>query len=121
MRSTRLWFLSITAAGLMVVLLGAHMVLLHLNDILTFLGVDNLVEPTSWDSMIERSRQGIWVFIYIALLVTGLYHALYGLRNIILEWTPSATTERVVTGVVIIVGLFFLVVGTYTTIALVSS
>ena len=121
MRNTRLWFLSIFAAGLMVILLGAHMVLLHLNDILTFLGANNLAEPTSWDSMIERARQGIWIFVYIALLVTTLYHALYGLRNIILEWTPSPATERVVTGIIIIVGLFFLVVGIYAPLALVSS
>lgn len=120
MRNTRLWFFSIAAACLIVILLGIHMVLLHLNDILTFFGAD-LSEPTSWDSMIERARQGIWVFIYIALLVTTLYHALYGLRNIILEWTPSAGAERVITGIIIAVGVIFLVLGTYVPIALVSS
>jgi succinate dehydrogenase hydrophobic anchor subunit len=121
MRNARLWFLSIIAAWLIVILLSIHMALLHLNDILTFFGVNNLVEPTSWDSMIERARQGIWVFIYIALLVTTLYHALYGLRNIILERTPSAGIERVVTGIIIVVGVIFLVLGTYVPIALVSS
>jgi len=92
---------------------------MHLDAILGFFGVD-VAESTSFDSMMERSGQGIWVALYIALLIFGLYHALNGLRGIILELTLSTATERIVTWVIIVVGIVFLVLGIYTPLTLLS-
>jgi len=93
---------------------------MHLNDILGFLGVD-ATEPTSWGSMIERASQGIWAGLYIALLAFVLYHAFNGLRNIILELTPSVKTERIVTWVIIAFGIIAFIGGTYVPVALLVS
>ena len=112
MRSTYLWFTHLITGVLIAVFLGIHMVLLHLNDILEFLGVD-AAEPTSWASMIDRASQGIFVALYIALLAVGLYHGINGLRGIILEVAPSARTGRIVTWVLIVFGIIIFGWGTW--------
>ena len=119
MRNTYLQLVQLITGILIAVLLGIHMVIQHLDSILGFFGID-VRHATSWPSMIERAKQGIWAFIYIALLIFTLYHAFNGLRNIVLELTPSAHAERVVTGIIIFVGVVFLILGIYVPIALLS-
>ena len=120
MRTTRLHLLHIFSGAVIAVLLGIHMVVLHLDTVLGFFGVD-ATEPTSWGSMISRAGQSIWVGLYIALLAFVLYHAFYGLRGVILELSPSVKTGRIVTRVLIAVGIIVFIWGTYVPIALVSS
>jgi len=119
MRNTYLQFVQFVSGALIAVLLGIHVVLMHLDIILGFFGSE-VADVTAWESMIERSRQGLWVGIYIALLIFGLYHALNGLRNIILELTPSARISRIVTGVIIIIGIAAFILGTYVPVLLFS-
>jgi succinate dehydrogenase hydrophobic anchor subunit len=118
-RNTYLWLMQLVTGILIAVLLGIHMVMQHLDKILLFFGV-NLNDPTSWNSMIERSREVTWAGIYIALLAVLLYHALNGLRNVILELTPSARTERVVTRTIIAFGIIVFIWASYVPIALLS-
>ena len=119
MRNTYLQFTQFITGILIAILLGIHMVMQHLEDILRFFGV-NLNDPASWQSMIGRSREVIWASIYIALLAVVLYHALNGLRNIILELTPSARTERVVTRTIIAFGIIIFAWASYVPIVLLS-
>ena len=120
MRNTYLWLLQLVTGVLIAVLLGIHMVLQHLDAVLGFFGI-SVAESTSWESMIDRSSQGIFVTLYIALLAVGLYHGINGLRNIILEVTPSAKTARIVTWVLIVFGIIFFIGGTYVPVALSAS
>lgn len=120
MRNTYLWLLQLVTGVVIVVLLGIHMVLMHLDAILGFFKID-VGEPTSWQSMIERSGQGIWAGLYIALLAFALYHALNGLRNIILELAPSGNTERFITRIIIVFGIIVFIGGTYVPISLLAS
>jgi succinate dehydrogenase / fumarate reductase membrane anchor subunit len=112
MRNTYLWFVQLVTGVLIAVFLGIHLVLLHLDAILDFFGVDT-AELTSWESMMDRSSQGIFVGLYVALLAFGLYHGINGLRGIILESTSSAKTERVVTWVLIVLGIIIFGWGTW--------
>ena len=120
MRNTYLRFLQLVTGVLIAVLLAIHILIMHLDAILDFFGVDT-IEPTSWESMMGRAIQGIWVGLYIALLAVVLYHALIGLRNIILELAPSARTERIVTWVIIAFGIIAFIGGTYVPVALLAS
>ena len=120
MRNTCLQLLQLITGALIAILLGIHMIIMHLDAVLGFFGV-HIAESTSWESMIERARQGLWTGIYIALLVFALYHALNGLRGIILELTPSRSSERIITGVIIMFGIIFLILGTVVPIALLSA
>jgi len=117
MRNTYLWLLQLVTGILIAVLLGVHMVWMHLDAILGFFGID-VTESTSWASVQDRGSQGIWVGLYVALLAVVLYHALNGLRNIILELTPSARTERIVTWAIIAFGIIAFIWGAYVPIAL---
>lgn len=119
MRTTRLQLLLMLTGVVIAVLLGIHMVVINLDAVLGFFGVD-AAEPTSWGSMIGRSRQGIWAGLYIVLLAAVLYHALYGLRGIILEVTSSIKTGRIITWSFIIVGVIVFGWGSYVPIALLS-
>ncbi len=120
MGSTYLRLTQLVTGVLVAVLLGIHMVIMHLDAILGFFGVD-ATEQTAWASMIDRASQGIFVALYVALLAVGLYHGLHGLRNIILEVTPSIKTGRVVTWIIIVAGIIVFIWGTYVPVALLAS
>ncbi len=120
MRKTYIWFLQIVSGILIAVLLGIHMVLLHLDAVLGFFGVD-MGEATSWASMIGRAEQGIFAALYIALLIVGLYHGIYGLRKIILETTSSAKIKSIVTWCFVILGIGIFAWAAYVPIALLNS
>ena len=120
MRHTYLWVIQLVTGVLIAVLAGIHTVWMHLDAILGFFGVD-ISEVTAWQSMIERSREAMWAGIYIAMVTVVLYHALNGLRNIILELTPSARTERTVTWVIVVFGVIVFIWSLYVPIALLSA
>ncbi len=120
MRTTRFHLLHMLTGALIAVLLGIHMVIVHLDDILGFFGL-NAAEPASWQAMIDRSSQVVWAGIYIALLAFALYHALYGLRGILLEVTPSPRAGRIITRGFIIAGIVIFIWGSYVPLALLSS
>jgi len=119
MRTTRFHLLHMLTGILVAVFLGVHMVMLHLDTVLGFFGVD-ASEPASWESMIERAGQGIWAALYIALLAVVLYHALYGLRGIILELTPSAKAGRIVTWAFVFIGIIVFAWGAWVPLYLLS-
>ena len=120
MRNTYLQLLQLITGVLIAVLLSIHMVIMHLDAILGFFGVD-VGEITSWESMIDRSGQCLWAGIYIALLAVVLYHGLNGLRNIILELTLSTRIAHIVTGIIIGFGIIAFIGGTYVPVALLTS
>ncbi len=111
-RYTYLWLWQLITGVLIAVLLGIHMVMQHLDKILPFFGVD-LGDPTSWNSMIERSGQAIWAGVYVALLAVLLYHGLNGLRNVILELTTSPRTERTITWTIVVAGILIFLWASY--------
>ena len=110
----RLHLIFIFSGAMIGILLGIHMIVLHFSNIL------GAAEPTGWVSMITRSGQGTWVFLYIALLAFALYHALYGLRNIILEVTNSAKAGRILAWCFAVVGLAVFAWGAYVPVVLIS-
>ena len=114
MRGARFHVIHMVTGAVIAVLLGIHMVVLHLDDII------GIGEQTSWQAMIARSSQGIWAALYIAMLAFVLYHALYGLRGILLEVTTSPRSGRILTWVFIIIGIVIFSWGAYVPIALLS-
>jgi succinate dehydrogenase hydrophobic anchor subunit len=114
---TRWQLLHMLTGVLIAGLLGAHMVVLHLNSILGFFGTTGL-DAVAWTSMVERSRQVTWVGIYISLLAVALFHALYGLRGIIFELNPSPAAERWISRSFVAVGIVIFIWATYVPLAL---
>ena len=120
MRNAYIWLLQLVTGVLIAVFLGIHLVLQHLDAVLGFFGVD-VADSTAWASMMGRANQGIFVALYIALLVVGLYHGINGLRNIILETTPSVKVKNIITWSFIVLGIGVFAWATYVPIALFTS
>ena len=119
MSRARWHIVHIISAVVIAVLLGIHMVIQHLDSILCFFGVNNL-EPTSWAAVMARSGSGAWVALYIALLAFALYHALYGLRGIILEVAGSERAQKVTNIAFIVAGIIIFLWGAYIPLSMLS-
>lgn len=117
MRASTLWFWHIVAGAVILILLSVHMAIMHLNDIMTFLGIHN-ESPVDAASVFARSRQAFFMITYILLLGAALFHGLYGFRTIVLELTLSQRFEKVLTAVLVLAGLALFVYGTYAAIAI---
>ncbi|KPJ61004.1 MAG: hypothetical protein AMJ46_03165 [Latescibacteria bacterium DG_63] len=100
------------AGAVIFVLLGLHMFIMHLSGLRGLGGEDVL----SYSSVMERSKAVAYVIVYIVLLGVALYHGLYGFRKIIFELTLPEGAERVITVLVVLLGLALFVIGSYATI-----
>jgi succinate dehydrogenase / fumarate reductase membrane anchor subunit len=112
MSQTRWWLLSLGAAALIVVLLGAHFAVMHYSPV--FYG-QTTEAARSFDSLVTRGRDTAQLVVYLLLLAAALYHGLYGLRGIVLELPGARPWTRVVNGALLAAGLAFFGYGAYVT------
>ncbi|RJQ06485.1 MAG: hypothetical protein C4551_08065 [Bacillota bacterium] len=90
------WLLQRVAAAGLVVVLGIHLYVLHFageHAVLTKAGVS------------ERLGEVGYIIVDVALLGLVLYHALYGLRSVILDYTTRESAVRAWTVGLWVVGL----------------
>lgn len=116
MRETRWWTLHVVAGAAILVLLGLHMLVMHLDKVLGWFVADG-EGPLVWASVLRRSQMGFFVIVYVLLLGAALYHGLYGLRTIILEYGPCARLARPLAVLFWLVGLALFALGAWATIA----
>ncbi len=116
MKESTSWILFMFAAIIIVVFLGIHMFIMHLD---TIVGSSESEEENvmKFDSVTERSKSTFFMVTYIMLLAAALYHGLYGLRTIIFELNIKKPIQKMTTIVLSIVGLFLFVFGTWVLIA----
>lgn len=98
------WFLQrVTAVGLIIVL-GVHLWVLHFageHAVLTVAGVA------------VRLQTLTYMVIDYSLLAFALYHGLYGLRSVLLDYTSGARVERGLTATLWAIGVAFFVYGAF--------
>ncbi len=109
MRESRFWALSMLAAVVMLVVLTAHMAVMHLSPLV---GV-SLETTRSFAAVLDRARSGVQTWGYYLLLAAALYHGLYGLRGVILELPVGRAGARAVTVILALVGLIAFGYGAY--------
>jgi succinate dehydrogenase hydrophobic anchor subunit len=114
---TRYWTWHMAAGIAIFVLLGLHMATMHLGSLTGFLVADHTEHATSPANSQARDASLGLALAYIALLGLALYHGFYGLRTIIFELTLKPQTEKVVTAVLVIVGLGLFGLGAWAAIA----
>lgn len=117
MRESRFWGLHMLSAVVILVFLGLHMVLMHLDGTLALLN-PALGEPLAWERVLARARSNFFTVTYIFLLAAALFHGLYGLRTMIYELTEKATMRKAVSAVLMIGGLTLFGLGTYAAIVM---
>ena len=116
MSGTKYWTWHMAAAVVILVLLGLHMLVMHLG------GTTHLFAPNGGDSVsvknvLSRDSHLFFTVTYILLLAVGLYHGLYGLRTILFELTLKPAAETAVTVVLVILGFGLFGLGTWAAIA----
>jgi succinate dehydrogenase hydrophobic anchor subunit len=113
MRDRTLWTWHIGAGVVILVLLGLHMAIMHLDQTLGISGA----EPVEWESVAERATSLFFTVTYILLLGAALYHGFYGLRNILLELNPGAGLRKTINVGLSVLGVALFVFGTWAALA----
>lgn len=111
-RDQKLWTWHLTAGIVILVLLGLHMAIMHLDALL---GIFSPAEghPIDWHNVVARSQSLFFTLTYVMLLGTALFHGLYGLRNILFEMNPGRSLQRSLSRLLLIVGLGLFALGTW--------
>jgi len=116
MRESKLWSWHILTAVVILVLLGLHMGIMHLGEIMHALGI-GVGEPTHASNVFRRSRQVFFMITYILLLGSALFHGLYGLRSMLFELSLSKGIQKAVGSLCVLIGLTLFIYGSYAAIA----
>jgi succinate dehydrogenase hydrophobic anchor subunit len=116
MRDRTLWTWHIGAGVVILVLLGLHMAIMHLDQTLGIFGTPGAA-PVEWESVAARAGSAFFTVTYVLLLGAALYHGLYGLRNILLELNPGAGLRRTVNVGLSVFGLALFAFGTWAALA----
>lgn len=112
MRDQRLWTWHIGAGAVILVLLGLHMTIMHLDAIVRISNPEP-GEPVDWANVVARGKSVAFLVSYVLLLGAALFHGFYGLRNILFELDPGAGTKKALNGLFIVAGLALFAFGTW--------
>lgn len=113
MRETKYWTWHMTAGVVILVLLGLHMLIMHLGGF-THLFWQNSAQPViSESNSLARDANPFFTVTYILLLGVALFHGLYGLRTILFELTLKPAMEKACSIVLILLGLGLFGLGTW--------
>jgi len=112
MRDQRLWTWHLAAGAIILVLLGLHMIIMHL-DVLVGIFNPGSPHPTDWVNVVARAKAGFFTFSYIVLLGAALFHGLYGFRNILFELGPGAELKKALNVVLTLGGIGLFAFGTW--------
>ena len=116
MRETKYWTWHMAAGVVILFLLGLHMLMMHLGGI-TQLFAPHGGEAISKGNSLFRDGTLFFTVTYVLLLGVALYHGLYGLRTILCELTLKPAAEKVLTFVLLAVGVGLFGLGTWAAIA----
>jgi len=111
-RDQRLWTWHVGAGAVILVLLGLHMTVMHLDGVIRVFNPQP-GEPIAWANVVARGRSGFFLVTYVLLLGAALFHGFYGLRNILFELNPGAVVKKAVDAFLIVAGLALFAVGTW--------
>ncbi len=117
MRDRSLWTWHLLAGLVILVFLGLHMVIMHLNATVHVGNVSPGVQPEDWANVLARTKSLFFAVTYVVLLGAALYHGLYGFRNVLFELNPGTGLRRLVDVGFTLAGLALFVFGSWAAIA----
>jgi succinate dehydrogenase / fumarate reductase, membrane anchor subunit len=92
------WFLQRISAVILIIALGLHIGFLHFS---------NGGEPLNYSDIMARLKTPVFISLDIMLLIFGLYHALYGLYSVFLDFDSGKKERLIVLGLLVAMGLGF--------------
>jgi len=93
-------------------LIAAHVSAERLEDFIGGFGV-HIEEPTSWSSVMDRATSAGWASFFIILLAVAIYHALYGLRGVLMELPLPPVIARSLNQIMVGIGVAVFGYGTF--------
>ncbi len=112
MRDQRWWTWHIAAGAIILVFLGLHMVIMHMETIFHLFNPAG-GRPIAWANVLDRAKSGFFMVTYIVLLGAALFHGLYGLRTILFELNPGAGLKKGLSLLFVVGGLALFVFGAW--------
>jgi succinate dehydrogenase hydrophobic anchor subunit len=112
MRESKLWSWHILTAIIILFVLGVHMGIMHLGEILSAIGIGS-ADPVQAAEVFHRSQQLGFMVTYILLLGAALFHGLYGLRSMLFELSLSKAMEKAIGGLLALAGFGLFIYGSY--------
>jgi succinate dehydrogenase / fumarate reductase membrane anchor subunit len=111
-RDQGLWTWHIGAGAVILVLLGLHMTVMHLEAIVR---VFNPApgDPVDWANVVARGKSVFFLVNYVLLLGAALFHGFYGLRNILFELNPAAGVRTALNGLFVAAGFALFAFGSW--------
>jgi succinate dehydrogenase hydrophobic anchor subunit len=114
MRDQKLWTWHVAAGLVILVLLGLHMVIMHLDAIVKVSSLNPAGgEPVDWQNVAARGKTAFFAVTYVLLLGAALFHGLYGLRNILFELNPRPGLKTALSVLLVVMGLGLFVLGSW--------
>jgi len=111
-RETKYWTWFLIAGGAVFVLLGLHMIVMHLDSFFGWFNASGS-QPTDWENVQLRAKVAASALFYVLLLGFALYHGLYGLRTILFELNLGVKGQNVVNALAWVVGVVLFVFGSW--------
>lgn len=112
MRDQKLWTWHLAAGVVVLLLLGLHMGIMHLDALLGIFNPEG-GHPIDWGNVAARGQSLFFMVTYVLLLGAALFHGFYGLRNILFELNPALPLRKPLRWVLILVGFGLFVLGTW--------
>lgn len=105
MRGTKYWIFHMAAGLVLFVLLGVHMVTMHLGKLTGLFVAHSDLGPTALINSHARDARSGFTAAYVLLVGVALYHGFYGLRTLLMELSPRPATARAITLGLVLVGI----------------
>ena len=112
MRDQSLWTWHVVAGLVILIFLGLHMAIMHLDAILGLFNPAG-THPVEWANVVARGKMVFFTVNYIVLLGAALFHGLYGLRNILFELGPGAGVKKALNLLLAVGGVALFVFGSW--------
>ena len=109
--AARYWAVNALAALAILLVLGVHMGLIHLDGLLAQLN-PAFAEPLAWENVVKRGASLGFTLSYVLLVATGLFHGLYGLHTILTEVWSSPRARSRIAAACWVIGVLLFAVGT---------
>jgi succinate dehydrogenase hydrophobic anchor subunit len=114
MRDSKLWTWHLAAGAVILVFLGLHMAVMHLDAVVHLAGLNPAGgHPIDWANVVARAKSAFFAVTYVVLLGAALFHGLYGLRNILFELNPARWLKGAISAVLLLGGIGLFVLGTW--------
>jgi succinate dehydrogenase hydrophobic anchor subunit len=111
--NTWLWLIKIVTGPLLLIVLGLHLTVNH------YMG-STATGLMTHDDVIQYFQNPIIPAIEILFLVTVVTHSLLGLRGILLDMNPSRSVLKIVTWLLVILGVSSVTYGTWLALTIAS-